>query len=317
MFADSSVTVIICAFSIDRWLLTNAAIESALAQPETDEVVIVIDHNPALLDLARSRWSSSAVVIPNSHARGLSGARNSGIEAAVGSIIGFLDDDARATENWLATLLEPLADASVAAVGGSARPVWPQGVEPRQLGPELYWIVGCSYRGLPTDTADVRNVIGCSMAFRRESLVHLGGFDEGIGRIGSLGLGCEETELCIRLTADDPSARIVFVPASVVHHSVSADRVRWHYIAHRSFLEGVSKAVLVKSLGASSGLSSESGYARHVLPRAMVEAVRTGRPGRALSIPLSLAAASLGFLFGLVAASRARTVGRSRTEVAA
>ena len=60
-------------------------------------------------------------------------------------------------------------------------------------------MVGCSYTGLPTRRADVRNVIGAAMAFRREAFTLAGTFSDLVGRVGTTPTGCEETELCIRL----------------------------------------------------------------------------------------------------------------------
>src|SRR5439155_54307 len=74
-----------------------------------------------------------------------------------------------------------------------------QGERPTWHPPEFGWVVGCSYRGLPVEPAPVRNLIGCNMSMRRELFDAVGGFTHGIGRIGTIPLGCEETEWCIRV----------------------------------------------------------------------------------------------------------------------
>ena len=48
--------------------------------------------------------------------------------------------------------------------------------------------------------ADLRNVIGCNMAFRATVFDTAGLFGEDLGRVGRVPYGCEETELCIRIT---------------------------------------------------------------------------------------------------------------------
>ena len=84
------------------------------------------------------------------------------------------------------------------AVGGVAHPHWPTwpsgGRRPRLLPGagrttgdatgELDWVVGCTYTGQPTAQAEVRNLMGCNMSFRREVFERVGGFAEDIGRIG-------------------------------------------------------------------------------------------------------------------------------------
>ena len=296
------VSVVICAYTQRRWEDLTLAVASAVAQPETAEVIVVIDHEPELLRRAYLAWPE-LTVIPNDAKQGLSGARNTGVLAAGCGIVAFLDDDAAAAADWLRWLVEPFADPNVAAVGGRADPVWPAGASTRVLAPELLWIVGCSYRGLPVERADVRNVMGCSMAFRREVLLALGGFNLDTGRVGRLPLGCEETELCIRVRQADASARVVYEPRATVRHRVSLDRTGWSYLLSRSYFEGVSKAALSRTLGRRDALAAESSYLRTVLPRAVVRELRdTGSGGatRAAAIVLSLGAVGSGYLRGSV-----------------
>ena len=115
------------------------------------------------------------------------------------------------------------------AVGGKALPAWPDR-RPDHLVPELDWVVGCTYEGMPVEQADVRNVMGCNMSMRRTVFDVAGTFDESIGRIGRVPLGCDETELCIRLGQTIPGARVVFVPEALVHHRVTEARTTWRYL---------------------------------------------------------------------------------------
>jgi len=273
------VSVIVCAYTQRRWGDLQDSVNSVLLQSEPAEVIVVIDHEPELLRMAQERWPS-LTVIPNTGPQGLSGGRNTGIEAATADIVAFLDDDATAEPGWLAHLLAPFADPAVIGVGGRAEPVWPAGARSDLYPEELLWIVGCSHRGLPETLAEVRNVIGCSMAFRRLPVVAAGGFDLDTGRVGTVPLGCEETELCIRLRQADPAAKILLDPRAVVHHRVSADRATWSYIRSRAYHEGISKAILSRKLGREDALSSESAYAAKVLPVAVArELTLVGRGG--------------------------------------
>ena len=67
---------------------------------------MVVDHNDALLARAKAEFPG-VTVLPNAHAQGLSGARNTGIEAGTGDVVGFLDDDAAAEPAWAARLSPP------------------------------------------------------------------------------------------------------------------------------------------------------------------------------------------------------------------
>ena len=319
----SSATVVICVYTENRWHDIVAAVDSVADQePAATETIVLVDHNDALLARAQQAFGPRGVrVLPNAHTRGLSGARNTAIAAAVGEIVVFLDDDAAARPGWLAALLEPYSDPTVGAVGGVAHPRWP--VRRSRAGArldtrppvlpaaapddadatgELDWIVGCTYTGQPTEQADVRNLMGCNMSFRRAVFDRVGGFAEDLGRIGRNPLGCEETELCIRARQAHAAAgekiRIVFTPAAVVDHRVSGDRVGWAYLRRRSWAEGLSKAAVSRLVGTGDSLATERSYVARVLPAAVLRELRARRPGSAAAVVTSFAVTGAGYLRG-------------------
>jgi hypothetical protein len=88
-----SVSVVIAAFSSDRWTQLREAVASVGAQHRPAlETIVVIDHNPELLGRAR-RELTDAVVLPNAGQRGASGARNTGVARSCGEVVAFLDVD--------------------------------------------------------------------------------------------------------------------------------------------------------------------------------------------------------------------------------
>jgi glucosyl-dolichyl phosphate glucuronosyltransferase len=304
--AAPTVSVVVCATTQHRWQDLEGSVESARALSEATEIIVVIDHAPVLFQRARARWPELQV-IENVEALGLSGARNSGIAAASGEVVAFLDEEATADADWLTWMLDSFSDVHVAGVGGHAEPVWPDSKTSALYPDELLWIVGCSYRGLPTQHADVRTVVGCTMAFRRSVLLAAGGFSTNVGRVGSVAVSADETELCIRIRQADPAARICYEPLSLVNHRVSADRGTWSHLGRRSFAEGISKAVLGRLLGRSESLFGEPSYVTGVLPKALVREFRLfGRGGvkRALALVVSVAATVLGYAVGSVAGVR-------------
>jgi GT2 family glycosyltransferase len=306
-------SVVICAYTERRWDDAVAAVASVRAQTRpAARTILVVDHNPALLERARAAFPD-VLVVPNEGPAGLSGGRNTGISHAVGDVVAFLDDDARAEPDWLERLAAGYSDPSVLGVGGTAAPVWP-GRRPGWLPAEFDWVVGCSYVGLPTAAAPVRNLIGANMSFRREVFDTVGGFTDGLGRVGSRPLGCEETELGIRLRQWRADSRLVYEPAAVVHHRVTEDRAAWRYFCSRCFAEGISKAIVSRRVGARDALETERRYVRSVLPHGIVRGLDPRRrpPGitSAAAILVGLLLTSAGYARGRVTLGTAGRGGR-------
>lgn len=299
-----SASVVVCAYTEERWTDVLAAIGSLQAQTvPPDEVIVAIDHNDRMLTRAE-RELADVRVVPNHGRRGLSGARNSAIALVRSPVVAFLDDDAVAEPDWLARLLEPYRDERVLAVGGGVLPRWTTG-RPRAFPEEFDWVVGCTYRGLRVDAGPVRNIIGANMSFRREILEAAGGFDEGIGRVGKRPVGCEETELCLRIHRRFPDGVVLYEPRASVRHRVPPERGTWRYFSARCYSEGISKALVSRCAGADAALSAERAYIARALPRgvatAVADAVRSRDPvslGRAGAVGAGLAITTAGYAAG-------------------
>jgi len=253
-----SATVVICAHSADRWESILRSVASV--QSQASNVIVVVDHNPLLYADLRRTLPASVVIVESTHARGLSGARNTGIDTATDAVVAFVDDDAEVSEGWLQDLVAPYSDPNVVAVGGRIDPVWPRGQRPAWFPRQFDWVVGCTFEGMPTEESDVLSVIGCNMSFRREALVANGGFREALGRRLGSGLGSEETELCLRVLRERPQARIVYRPTAVVRHHVSPQRTSVRYFVGRCVDEGRSKAILRTLVRSESALQRERRY---------------------------------------------------------
>jgi glucosyl-dolichyl phosphate glucuronosyltransferase len=260
-----NISVIICAYTEKRWDDLVMAVESVRQQTlPAAEIIIVIDHNPQLLTQVRDHMPS-VIVVENTDERGLSGARNTGIAVANGNIVVFLDDDAVATPDWLMLLIEGFEDTQILGVGGSVLPLWSD-IKPAWLPEEFYWVIGCTYRGMPQSCQLIRNPIGANMSFRREVFDAVGGFRSEIGRIGTRPLGCEETELCIRVRQFWPQKGFLYQPQASVFHRVPGSRTNWHYFFSRCFSEGISKAFVSRYVGTKDSLESERAYTFRTLP---------------------------------------------------
>jgi len=305
-----SVSVIICTYTDERWDELCDALDSLGRQRLAPaEIIVVTDHNRGLFDRVRAE-RPLVTVVENGGQRGLSGARNTGVLTASSDIVAFMDDDAIAENDWLEQLIVPYASEDVIGVGGSVEPYWVD-QRPRALPEEFYWVVGCSYRGLPTARAVIRNFIGANMSYRRAVFQEVGGFRATLGRVDSTPLGCEETEFGVRATAARPGAVLLYEPLARVRHRVPPGRTTWGYFRARCYSEGLSKAEVVRHAGASAGLRSERSYTFHTLPRALVREL--GATVRQADRAAILRAAALGI--GVAWTSAGYVVGRTRARM--
>ncbi|WP_406859984.1 glycosyltransferase family 2 protein [Streptomyces sp. HUAS MG47] len=317
---ERAFSVVICVYTEDRWQDILAAVDSVRAQTlPALETLLVVDHNERLRDRLTATYRDATArgevrVLANAGPRGLSAGRNTGIAAARGAFVAFLDDDAVAERDWLHWFAAGYDDPRVMAVGGRTLPAWASGRRPAWFPGEFDWVVGCTYRGLPPGRVRVRNVLGGNASFRRTAFDAAGGFATGIGRDGDRRpLGCEETELCIRLANAVPGAVLLIDDRAVIHHKVPAARERFGYFRTRTYAEGLSKALVARSVGASKGLEAERRYTTRVLPagvlRGLRDAVlaRPGGAGRAGAIVAGVATAAAGYLRGTLRARRGGT----------
>ncbi len=306
------VSVVVATYTATRRDELDACVSALSRQTVAPvEVIVVVDHNPDLLESVREAFPT-ATVVDNHHARGLAGARNTGIEVARGSIVAFVDDDASPEADWLERLSACFAEPAAVGAGGALIPRWTNGT-PRWLPSEFYWVFGCSYAGLPEQLAPVRNPIGANMAVRKQILDEIGGFrDRGAGEeprairsrgvVRAQGNVPDDTDLAIRVNQRWPGSVWLYQPEAKVHHTVTKERASLSYFIRRSFEEGTGKARLAAFVGWRDGLSSERRHLAVVLPRGIARGLHQlwdGDPSgglRAVAIVVGVITAATGFL---------------------
>lgn len=303
-----ATAVVICCYTAERYDDVVAAVRSVREQEVPGgRLLLVVDHDDALLGRLRADLAGVEVVA-STGAPGLSGARNTALALVEQPYVAFLDDDAVAAPGWLDALTAPFADPAVAGTGGRLDPAWDAG-RPVWFPPEFDWVVGCSHPGQPAEGGPIRNPIGANMAFRTAWLRAAGGFEESMGRIGTVPVGAEETEAAIRIAQQRPGTSFVYVPGALARHRVRAERGRWSYFRARCWGEGLSKAIVRRRRGPELG--TEQGYVREVLLPGAGRALRAGEVRRALAIVLGLAVTVAGYAAGLARTRKAPVEGQS------
>lgn len=276
-----SASVIIPAYTLERWNLLCDAVASVKAQTRPPiELILCIDHNLELFNRCVETWrmdSSSPFLIEvianrfvqeegsHVHVRahgsnrrfGAGWARNSGAEIASGDILVFLDDDASAESNWLEYLLEPYDDPRTVAVGGAPLPAY-ETARPTWFPSNFDWVFGCAYEGMPTSLAPLRHLIGANMSVRRHVFEEIGGFHS---------IDFDDLDLCMRVAATHPNEEILFEPRAIVHHFVPAKRVEWHYFWRRCFFVNREKVHAYSEMGEAANIRAEREFVLRALTK--------------------------------------------------
>lgn len=219
------VSIIVC--TVDRLTDLEECLKSLRPFRTAVVEIIVVNNGPhlAAVEEVAKRHSATVVTEPQ---LGVSRARNTGIRAATGRILAFLDDDSVADPNWLPLLLTPLRDPQVLAVVGS---VFAQTLRDpvsqafdylhRDQFPDSQLILdgNAQKNSFPMRSALVGNA---NMAIRREVVERFGYFDTRLGRGTRIGSG-EEPDLLLRVLLGH--ARIVVEPAARILHRHSTEWV--------------------------------------------------------------------------------------------
>jgi GT2 family glycosyltransferase len=195
------VSVVVCTHNGQRTLDECLARLDGLTYPDYEVIVVNDGSGDASAEIARRH---GAILIQTEH-HGLGHARNKGIEAARGEIVAFLDDDAYPDCDWLHYVAALLRANGHAGVGGPNIPPEDDGF----LAECVAAAPGGPIHVLVSDR-EAEHVPGCNMAFRRDVLEEVGGFDEQFETAG------DDVDLCWRL--QKANRTLGFSAGAVVMH---------------------------------------------------------------------------------------------------
>jgi glucosyl-dolichyl phosphate glucuronosyltransferase len=265
-----TVSVIICAYTEDRWSQLTRSVASIDDQTSPPiEIIVCIDHNEALLLKSKEYFTAGRpaeaiplIVVANKYSGRLGSARNTAAELARGELLAFLDDDAAAAADWLERLIAPYVNKKVGAVGGAPLPVF-EVRRPRWFPYEFDWVFGCAYKGLPLTRAPVAHLIGANMSVRRSVLQEIGGFHSD---------DHDDMDMCHRVAF--ARYTVLYEPLAVVRHFVPASRTTWHYFWRRCYFVNRGKVTAFANMRDAAHLGAEGAFVTRIATKSVSAEIR-------------------------------------------
>jgi len=205
------VSVVVCTYNGARTIRDCLDGLSRLDYPDY-EVIVVDDGSTDATGVIARQYDCRLIQTEN---QGLANARNTGLAAATGEIIAYLDDDAYPDPDWLTYLAATFLRTPYAGVGGP-------NIAPPGDGPIAECVArapGGPVHVLVTDR-EAEHIPGCNMAFRKSCLEAIGGFDPQFRTAG------DDVDVCWRL--QERGWALGFHPAAMVwHHRRNSLRTYW------------------------------------------------------------------------------------------
>ncbi len=196
-----NVSVIVCTYNGETHIRECCEGLKKLEYPDY-EVIVVNDGSTDMTPKIVSEYGFRMISTEN---RGLSNARNTGLKAANGEIVAYIDDDAYPDQHWLTYIAATFLNKEYAGVGGPNLP--PPGIS--TISNCIALAPGNPTHVLLSDE-EAEHIPGCNMAYRKDQLESIGGFDDQFRTAG------DDVDLCWRLQQQNLS--LGFSPAAIVWH---------------------------------------------------------------------------------------------------
>ncbi len=243
-----TLDVMICTYN--RSALLRKAVESlqrARVPSGTSVNIYVIDNNSPDDTVAVVKQLQQEGHLPVHYVlerkQGLSHARNGGIAAGQGEVIGIIDDDEEVDAEWIAVIAREMQDATVDFIGGPYLPNW-QVPAPAWLPPGYHAVVGAippKQRGR-YGPGHPGMLNGGNAAIRRSVFDRVGLYSTKLGRTPDGLLSEEDAEMFRRILAAGISG--MYVPDFVIYHFIPADRLTRKYHRRWAYWRAVSQGIL-------------------------------------------------------------------------
>lgn len=200
---EAKISVVVATYNGARTLRECLESLEALDYPHFEIIVVDDGSTDSTQEILKAFPSVRVITQPN---RGLSAARNAGIEAATGEIVAFTDSDCVADRDWLYHIASFLqAHPEMAGVGGPNITPCEDRLEQKAVA-----LAPGHATHVLLSQAEAEHVPGCNMAFRRDALIAVNGFDPVYRKAG------DDVDVIWRL--QDAGYKVGFSTAAFVWH---------------------------------------------------------------------------------------------------
>lgn len=205
------ISVVVCSYNGAATIRDTMEGLMALDYPDYEVIVVndgSTDRTPAIV-------SEYPFQLINTENRGLSNARNTGLHAATGEIVAYIDDDAYPDPHWLQYLAGAYREHNFGGLGGP-------NLAPADDGPIAECVANAPGGPVHVLMSDclAEHIPGCNMTFRRDVLLEVGGFDPIYRAAG------DDVDVCWRVL--DKGYQIGFHPSAFVwHHRRNSVKAYW------------------------------------------------------------------------------------------
>lgn len=239
------ISAVICTFNRDTYLCK--ALDSLVHQTLSRELfeVLVVDNgiSEATRRVVEGYSHKFDVRYMPEPKLGIAHARNAGWRGVRSPLLAYLDDDCVACPQWLELILFSFhsVEPAPACVGGSVTPLWETPRPPWLSDRLLKYLSMVTYEG-EAKWLEQPVLVTANLAFTKDILAYVGGFDIDLGHKGQHLLCGEDTLALARVIA---TGKGCYYDARInVGHHVLPTRLTRRWFVKRAFLGGISKSIV-------------------------------------------------------------------------
>ncbi|HMC63312.1 MAG TPA: glycosyltransferase, partial [Gemmataceae bacterium] len=251
------ISVVVCTCNGERTI--RQCLEGLLRLNYPNFEVVVVDDGSTDGTAAIAREFGFRVF--STENRGLSAARNLGLDAATGEIVAYIDDDAYPDPDWLRYLAFTFLTTDYVGVGGPNLPPADTGFVAQCIANSP----GGPMHVLLSDR-EAEHIPGCNMAFRKSCLMAIGGFDTQFRVAG------DDVDICWRL--QQQGWKLGFHAAAVVWH-YRRNSVRAYWRQQKGY--GKAEALLEKKWPGKYNVAGHVTWAGKIYSQAACPAILRNR----------------------------------------